>query len=150
MYRRTYLTAVGTTASVLALAGCTEEEPQDTAGGDGGGNGGDSGDSDGGETGDNGGDGNNDRPDVEILEHEFYEEEVGAGVRGVARNNTDSELTYVQAEAIFLDGDGTQIGEGLDNVTDLAAGREWEFDCMYLDSDSDRIAEYELDVSTGL
>ena len=50
---------------------------------------------------------------------------------------------------MFLDADGTQIGEGLDNVSDLAAGREWQFECAYLDSDADQIEEYEIEVTTG-
>ncbi|MUV90388.1 hypothetical protein GJ629_11150 [Halapricum sp. CBA1109] len=86
---------------------------------------------------------------MEILDHSFYQEEFTSGVRGTAVNNTDGELSYVEANATFLDADGTQIGEGLDNVTDLAAGREWEFDCMFLGDDPSRIAEYEIEVSEG-
>jgi hypothetical protein len=149
--RRRYLATIGTTASALALAGCSEDEG-DSGGGDADSN---SGDSSNGNSDNSGGDSNsgdgggNDQPDVEILEHEFYEEEFSAGVRGTAVNNTDSELSYVEAEAVFLDESGTQIGDGLDNVNDLAAGREWEFDCMFLGDDASRIAEYEIEVSSG-
>lgn len=152
--RRRYLATIGTTASALALAGCSEDDG-DSGGGDADSNSGDSsngnsdnsgGDSNDGNSGDNGG---NDQPDVEILNHEFYEEEFSSGVRGTAVNNTDSELSYVEATATFLDADGTQIGEGLDNVSDLASGREWEFDCMFTGQDASRIEEYEVEVSTG-
>ena len=131
--RRRYLATLGTTASALALAGCSESDSGDSGSGDS--NGGDS--------------GGNDQPDVEILSHEFYEEEFSSGVRGTAVNNTDSELSYVEATATFLDSEGTQIGEGLDNVSDLAGGREWEFDCMFTGQDASRIEEYEVEVSTG-
>jgi hypothetical protein len=152
MQRRKYLVTIGTTVSGLALAGCSEDDG-DSGGGDADGN---SGDSDSGNSGDGGnnndgnsGNGGNDQPDVEILNHEFYEEEFQSGVQGTAKNNTDSELSYVEATATFLDADGTQIGEGLDNVSDLAGGREWEFDCLFTGDDASRIEEYEVEVSTG-
>jgi len=158
--RRRYLATLGTTASALALAGCSESDSGDSGGGDANNNSGDSsngnsdnsgGDSNSGNNNDgNRGDGGgNDQPDVEILNHEFYEEEFSSGVRGTAVNNTDSELSYVEATATFLDADGTQIGEGLDNVSDLAGGREWEFECMFTGQDESRIEEYEVEVSTG-
>jgi len=127
--RRRYLATIGTTVSALTLAGCSEDDSVDSGNG-------------------SSGDGGNDQSDVEILNHEFYEEEFSSGVRGTAVNNTDNELSYVEATATFLDSEGTQIGEGLDNVSDLAAGREWEFDCMYTGQDDSRIEDYEVEVST--
>ena len=158
--RRRYLATLGTTASALALAGCSESDSGDSGGGDANDNSGDSGngnsDNSGGDSnsgnsndGNSGDGGGNDLPDVEILNHEFYEEEFSSGVRGTAVNNTGSELSYVEATATFLDSEGTQIGEGLDNVSDLAGGREWEFDCMFTGDDASRIEEYEIEVSTG-
>ena len=141
MQRRKYLATIGATVSGLTLAGCSEDDG-DSGGGDADAN---SGDSDSG----NSGDGGNDQPDMEILNHGFYEEEYSSGVRGTAVNNTDSEHSYVEATATFLDSEGTQIGEGLDNVSDLAGGREWEFDCMFTGQDASRIEEYEIEVSTG-
>lgn len=137
--RRRYLATVSAAVGGVALAGCSDDEGDAGAGGADG----DGGDGDGGS-----GDGNG-SPDVEILDHEFYQEQFQSGVRGTARNNTDRELGYVEAEAVFLDENGTQIGDGIDNVTDLAAGREWEFECMYLDDDPERIDSYEIEVSTG-
>ena len=113
--RRRYLATLGTTASALALAGCSESDSGDSGGGDAKDNSGDSsngnsdnsggdgnggGDNNGGDSpytetappgardGNGGGDNNggdsggNDQPDVEILSHEFYEEEFSSGVRG--------------------------------------------------------------------
>lgn len=165
MQRRKYLATIGATVSGLALAGCSGDDGGDSGGGDANSNNGDSsngnsdnsgGDGNGGETnsgnsnnGNSGDGGSNDQPDVEILSHEFYSEEFSSGVRGTAVNNTDSEISYVEATATFLDADGTQIGEGLDNVSDLAGGREWEFDCMFTGQDASRIEEYEVEVTTG-
>jgi hypothetical protein len=121
--RRQYLATLGTATGALALAGCSESESGDISGGNANGNSGDSASGDAGNGGGDSGSGN-DQPDVEILEDLFYEEEFSAGVRGTAVNNTDSELSYVEATATFLDEEGTQIGEGLDNVNGLVAGRK--------------------------
>jgi hypothetical protein len=142
MNRRQYLTTTGAAVSALALTGCLSDDSSDS----GEGNTDDSNDDN-----SNGGDSSNDnQPNVELLNHEFYSEQFSSGIRGTAVNNTDSELNYVEATAVFLDDDETQIADGLDNVTDLAAGREWEFDCVYLGTDPDRIARYEIEVSEGL
>jgi len=134
MQRRKYLATIGATVGGLALAGCSDSTSGDSAS----------------SNGDNSGNGDGDnQPDVEILSHDLYQEQFTSGVRGTAVNNTDSELSYVEANVTFLDSEGTQIGEGLDNVSDLAAGREWEFDCMYTGQDSSRIADYEVEVTTG-
>ncbi|MDL0144692.1 FxLYD domain-containing protein [Halobacterium salinarum] len=141
--RRRYLATLGTTASALTLAGCSESDSEDSGGGNANDNSGDS------SNGNSDNSGGNDQSDVEILSHEFYEDEFSVGVRGTAKNNTDSELSYVQAEAVFLDESDTQIGEGLANVSDLAAGRKWEFDCMFLGDEPSRIDTYEIELSTG-
>jgi len=146
-YRRAFL-GTAATAVGLGLTGCSEDDTGDADDGDA-----NDDEEEPEDTGDDstGDDGNGDtgQPDIEILEHSFYQEEFSSGVRGTAVNNTDSELSYVEANATFLDANGTQIGEGLDNVSDLAAGREWEFDCMFLGEDPSRIEEYEIEVSEG-
>lgn len=144
-YRRAFL-GTAATAVGLGLAGCSEDDTGDADGGDANDDE-DETDDENGDAGSGGGD--TGQPDIEILDHSFYQEEFTSGVRGTAVNNTDSELSYVEANARFLDANGTQIGEGLDNVSDLAAGREWEFDCMFLGDDPSRIEEYEVEVSEG-
>lgn len=145
MQRRKYLAAIGATVSGLTLAGCSEGDSGDSGSGNVNDNGGDNsgGDSNSGNS------GSNDQPDVELLDHEFYEEDFSSGVRGTAVNNTDSELSYVEANATFFDSEGTRIGDGVDNVTDLAGGREWAFDCLFLGEDASSIEEYEIEVTTG-
>lgn len=143
MHRRKLL-KMGAAGLAVSVAGCSGDD----------GSGGDSGGGDannGGGSGDGGSGGAQGPNDVELLEHEFAEQDFGVAVKGRAENVSGGELSYVEAEAVFLDADGVQIGEGLDNVTDLADGRVWEFDCMYLgDADASEIDEYEIGVSTGL
>jgi hypothetical protein len=146
--KRQYLTTTGAVVSALAFAGCSGDDSSDSDGGSTDGSNGD--DSNSGDSNTNGGDSSSDdQPNVELLNHEFYREQFSSGVRGTAVNNTDSELNYVEATAAFLDNDGTQIADGLDNVSGLAAGREWEFDCVFLGTDAERVARYEIEVSEG-
>jgi hypothetical protein len=157
---------IAATVSALSISGCSADE-SDTDTGDVGGNGNGDADTDtdtdtdtgGNGNGDadtdtdtdtdTGGNGNGDQPDFEILEHTFFQEQYSEGVRGTARNNTDSEFGYAEVEVVFLDDSGTQIGDGLDNVTDLAADRSWEFECLFLGDDASRIDSYEIEASTG-
>lgn len=51
---------------------------------------------------------------------------------GYATNVTDSAFEYVAVSGNFVDSTGTVIGSGLDNVTGLGPGQEWEFELMYM------------------
>lgn len=148
MHRRQLLKATGV-GSLALLAGCSDSD-------------GDGGDRQGGDANNNddgGGGGGEDTASptetptadagsdqmIEVLEHEFYDDgSYETGVKGTLENVSGQELSYVEVKAFFLDGDGTQIGEGLDNTTDLAADRKWKFDCVYLDDNGSEIEEYEL------
>lgn len=145
MQRRKMLAATAGTVSTLLLAGCSSEdetERQEGDAGNGGGttSGGDSGSGDTQNTTQSG-------SAVEILNHEWYEEDFSAGVQGTLENTTDEELAYVEVSVYFLDSDGTQIEEGLDNFSELAAGRTAEFECMFLGDDASRVEEYEIEAS---
>jgi|GEM_PF-3455893 len=140
MNRRSVLAAGAGTVSTLLLAGCTSDD--ETGREDGNANGGDgSGDGSG------SGGGNDGGSSVEILDHEWYEEQYSSGVKGTVENVSDEELSYVEVSAYFLDSEGTQIGDGLDNFTDLAPGRKAEFDCVFLGDDPSRVEEYEVEAS---
>lgn len=164
MRRRTYLTLAGTTLTA-ALAGCTEESDERESGGTDGSDNTETDtepeddntdddsetetDSEGGEdeTADDGsGDGDDSDDPVEILEHEWYNNgQFDVGVTGQVENISGEELTYVGVEVYFLDEEGVQFEEGLDNTTDLADGRIWEFDAGYLGDDPQRVDEYEIE-----
>lgn len=154
MNRRRYLALTGTLATT-ALAGCTGETEEDTdSGSNDGGGGSDGDDSDSGGD-DSGGSSDQttaaeqeeDQPPVALVEHDTYEEEYSAGVKGVAENTTDEELGYAEVKVVFLDSDGVQLEEGLDNATDVAAGRQFRFDCIYLGDDFSEVADYEITAS---
>lgn len=81
---------------------------------------------------------------VEILSHEFYQENYSAGVRGIVENKTDDTLKYVSVEVYFLDSDGVQIGDSLANTTDLAAGRKWKFEAPLIQADASEVDSYEI------
>lgn len=84
---------------------------------------------------------------VQILRHEWYEEEFSAGVRGRLENVSGGPLDYVEVSAVFLNDEGVQIGSNSALTTDLAAGRIWAFDVTYLGTDASQVAEYELETS---
>ncbi|MEA1931028.1 MAG: FxLYD domain-containing protein [Euryarchaeota archaeon] len=139
MKRRRLLVASGTVLT-LTIAGCSGDTDGDgrerSIGGDR-------------ESGSDGGEGESEQ-DVELLDHELYNEgQFDVGVSGTLENVSGEELSYVAVEIFFLDSDGTQIDEGLDNTTDLAPERRWEFDAMYLGDEADRIDTYEIETDVS-
>lgn len=152
MNRREFTKAIGasTLGLTAALAGCTSEEEDEGTG-----NVGDS-DSSNQQTGsvdntDSQTQGQTQTKEessgLELVSHEWYEEEYQSGVRGTAVNNTGDELASVWIEVIFLDADGAQVEEGLDSTSDLPDGREWKFDAGYPGMDSSAVEDYEISIS---
>lgn len=85
---------------------------------------------------------------VELLEHEWYNDgDFNSGVQGQVENVSGETLGYVEVSVYFLDSEGVQISEGLDNTSDLAAGRVWEFDAMFTGDDPSRVENYEIETS---
>lgn len=68
------------------------------------------------------------------------------GVRGTAVNEGDGEISYTQIEAKFYNARDTRIGSGMDNINGLGPGRTWEFECLYMGMDGDRVDSYKLEV----
>lgn len=85
---------------------------------------------------------------LKLINHEFYEEEYSAGVKGEVKNISGKQLGYVGVQIKFLDGEGTRIGEGLANTTELPAGSKWAFDAPALVSEPDKIEDYKIEVGT--
>lgn len=169
MERRKFLTILGAGA-IASVAGCTSEDsdPEDretgTTDSDGpaeapadsddtgdsdGNSADDSGDTDDSQTGTADGDGSEDEQQVEVLTHEWYEEEYSAGVQGEIENVSGETLSYVEVSVYFLDSEGRQIGDSLANTSDLAPGRVWAFDVMYLGSDADQVENYEIETDVS-
>lgn len=82
-------------------------------------------------------------PKVEILSHQWFEEEYSAGVKGTAKNVSDETLDYVEVSVVFLDDDGAQLDSNFTNTTDLAAGRKWKFEVQYF-GDANEVSNYEI------
>lgn len=143
MRRRNFMAVIGST-STIAIAGCSSQESERQEGSTD-----DGGSSDDGSSETESGsadDGSEQEQLVELLDHELYNEgQFDIGVSGRLENVSGEELSYVEVSVYFLDSEGTQIEEGLDNTSDLAAGRVWEFDATYLGDEADRIDTYEIE-----
>ena len=148
--RRQYLATIGTTASALALAGCSEESDEFEEGGD---------------DDSSGGDGNDDSAeeesdgsssDIELLSHEMVrEDEDGPAesvkVKGEAENTSGGELSYAEVEVKFYKGD-TLDESFLDNINGWSAGEIWGFEVQYpgMGDDASEITDYEIRAGTSL
>jgi len=159
MHRRRYLAL--TAATVAGVAGCTEDEGETEQGSANSGSTGnaESGSTDNAESGStgnaesgsaSGSGGSGVAEKVDLLEHEWYDEQFQSGVRGKAKNISDSELEYLKIKVVFLDADGVQIGDNFDNVTELAAGRTWQFETWFLGDDASAVDNYEITPSLSL
>ncbi|RKS81366.1 hypothetical protein BDK61_0645 [Haloarcula quadrata] len=154
--RRRYLTTLGTTASAIALAGCSGDDGGDFEEGSGGDNGNNNDGNSGGDTtsGGSGGDGSSN--DIELLSHEMVREDEGGPaesvkVEGEAENVSGGELSYAEVEVKFYEGD-TLAESFLDNINGWSAGETWGFEVQYpgIGEDAAAITDYEIRAGTSL
>jgi hypothetical protein len=74
---------------------------------------------------------------IGITDMGWVEGEYGnVSLAGTATNLTDSTLSYVQISVSFLDASGAQIGTGLANTNNLAAGQRWKWEAMFTEMDT--------------
>ena len=130
MERRNFIRAIGATASLGAIAGCTGEANTDSGSSTDNGSNSSSGESE-------------PAGELEIVEHGFYRESYGGGVEGVIVNNTGETLSYVEVEVVFLNEEGQRLGSNLSNTQDLPDGQEWVFEIMFFD-DFYKVEDYEI------
>lgn len=150
MDRRHLLQTFGGMVAPIAVAGCsTDDEPDDSDSGgvD------DATDTEAGST-DEPADEDTETPTesgsdavLELVSHEWYEEDYSAGVQGEVKNVSDETLDYVAVEVAFYDADGAKLEDGLDNTKDLKPDTVWKFDAMYPDTDTEAVDDYEITVS---
>ena len=152
--RRRYLATLGTTASALALAGCSEDDSGDFEEGNDGGNGNNNDGNSGGDTTSGGNDGNSN--DIELLSHEMVREDEDSAaesvkVEGEAENVSGGELDYAEVEVKFYEGD-TLAESFLDNINGWSAGETWAFEVQYpgIGEDAAAITDYEIRAGTSL
>ncbi|MFC4542946.1 FxLYD domain-containing protein [Halosolutus amylolyticus] len=151
MRRRDLIQLLATGGLTLPLAGCTSGGESNSGTVDGGADGNDSPEK-GGNEGTGAEDGDRDDSSsgtdgVELLDHEFYEDELQAGVDGSVRNDTGAELESVEVTVRFYDTDDRQIHEGIDTTDGLDSGAEWTFDVPLLGARAEEVGDYEIEVS---
>ncbi|MCU4925913.1 FxLYD domain-containing protein [Halobacteria archaeon AArc-dxtr1] len=155
--RRQLLAASVTGTGLALLAGCTGDDDGDDDGND------DSND-DSGETDSDGteldpqeiltdSERESTRDGLEILEHEFYSNMLGAdtGVEGVVANNTGEELRRVEVSVVFYNAEGQRLRTDATSTTDLPDGEEWLFDVTFFGetSEANEVEEYTIGVTDG-
>lgn len=69
-------------------------------------------------------------------------------LKGVIKNNSGKDCTYVQVTFNLYDSDGNQIGTALDNINNLEKDGTWKFKAMGIDVDGE-VASYKLAEITG-
>ena len=69
-------------------------------------------------------------------------------LKGVIKNNSGKDCTYVQVTFNLYDADGNQIGTAIDNINNLETDGTWKFKAMGMDVDGE-IASYKLAEITG-
>lgn len=68
----------------------------------------------------------------EISDVNVESDQFASYVTGVIKNNTNSDRSYVQVTFPCYDKDGNKLGDAMDNVQDLGAGKTWKFKAMYI------------------
>lgn len=115
-------------AGVAAVvAGCGSDEPAANASGDSG-----------------------DASPLRLDAHTLAESPLGnAHVTGTVTNTGDDEVPYVQVDARVYDEEGTRLGDGMDNATDVAPGETVGFE-VRTTAAYDAVADYDIEVGTSL
>lgn len=156
MQRRKLIKVIGATGAVGAIAGCTGDDQEEE----------ETGTAEASENGDGEEEEENEeeqeidsdealedeniestREGLELLEHEFYEDDFSGGVEGVVANNTGEELSYVEVGVVFYNDDEQRIDDSFTNTSDLSDGEEWVFDVMLIGAEPDEVEEYSIAVS---
>lgn len=70
---------------------------------------------------------------LELVESELQSGEDEAIVTGRVENTSGDTQSYIQAVAIFYDGDGNALRDGWTNQTDVPDGDTWRFEIDFLD-----------------
>lgn len=165
MDRRTVITTGGSLLTA-AIAGCSgSEQTERETGGTGdrnntggsressdtnGGNNANGGSGESTTTGENSGPGDTKEERVKLVEHKWYQNgQFDSGVTGQLKNVSGQTLSYVEVTIYFIDKEGVQFSESLDNTSELAADRVWEFDAMFTGEDPSRVDTYEIETSVS-
>lgn len=133
--RRRFMRVVGASAVIggISLAGCSSSDQGDTAGG-------------GDDSNDNGDGGQNTPTETgpgpgaiydngtleQVNRFSTRQNDIGTALVGEVENISGGELSYIQIEVQFLNGD-RQVATGLDNTNNLGAGQIWPFEASAME-----------------
>ncbi len=75
-----------------------------------------------------------------------YVQDLGyeVAIKGIARNNSKTDFSYVSVKFIVYDVSGRRIGTAIANVNDLLSGDTWEFKAVILGFPSTQPYWFEL------
>ena len=71
-------------------------------------------------------------PDLEMIEDSVSNGELAPYIVGTVKNNTDKKFLYVQIEFVLYDVNGVEIGNALDDTSDLGPNGTWNFEAEAL------------------
>jgi uncharacterized protein YdeI (YjbR/CyaY-like superfamily) len=83
-----------------------------------------------------------------VGEVEQETDQIATYLKGIVKNNSGKDCTYVQITFNLYDKDGNQIGTALANVNNLEKDGTWKFKALGMDVDGE-IASYKLAEITG-
>lgn len=76
----------------------------------------------------------------DVAYNEPEDEYSGPTITGVADNVSGEELSYVEVQIQAFNENDEQIGDALDNTTDLREGKSWRFECEFWDVEESEMA----------
>jgi hypothetical protein len=135
MNRRQALRQIASASVVVGLAGCTEEDTDDSNGGS------ETTDTDNSDTSEAGGSTSledtypnawaiNERFGIVVLSADAVVEQYGTTITGEVVNASDTDYDYVQLSFDLLAEDDTKIADALANTSGLQAGQRWRYEAL--------------------
>lgn len=76
-------------------------------------------------------------------------EDAGPTVTGVVENVSGEALSYVEVRVTAYGEDDEQLGDALDDTTDLGDGETWEFNCELWDTDPEAVESWTGEVAVS-
>lgn len=77
------------------------------------------------------------------------DEDAGPTVTGVVENVSGETLSYVEIRVTAYGEDGEQLGDALDDTTDLGDGETWAFDCELWDTEAGNVESWTGEVTVS-
>lgn len=86
--------------------------------------------------------------EVEIVEHEVVENDLGdAEARGLVENVGSIEIDLLEVDVVVYNAAGERIGDGYTNAPDVPPGEQVRFEA-FTTADYGKVADYEIEAYT--